>query len=111
MYRSQNMHSAKQSNLFNKPDADVKVEASDGIQFALHKRNLSIYTGRFPLEDSTVESDVVKLDESSRRLELLFQFVYPPGVPSLRDADMDFHDFMKFARVAEKYVVYIASRA
>ncbi|KAF8989149.1 hypothetical protein BDQ17DRAFT_1373442 [Cyathus striatus] len=98
----------KKSEKFNYlPDADVTFKSIDGVLFALHKRNLSIHTGGFPPADSSVESEPIQLTEKSEVLELLFQFVYPPGVPIL--VDVSFELLVELARAAEKYNVYIAT--
>ncbi|KAF8990734.1 hypothetical protein BDQ17DRAFT_343944 [Cyathus striatus] len=87
----------------NKPDADVSFKSSDGVLFALHRRNLATHAGGFPPPDTY---KIINIPEHSETLELLLQFVYPPDVPEL--AGVPFALFMQLAYAAEKYVVYIA---
>ncbi|KAF8989152.1 hypothetical protein BDQ17DRAFT_479033 [Cyathus striatus] len=96
----------KQSDIFNKYDADVTFKSSDGFLFKLHKKNLSIYTGGFPTTDITADDNIIPLEEKSGALELLFQFVYPPDFPTLADVSLDV--FIELSQAAEKYMVYIA---
>ncbi|KAF8990732.1 hypothetical protein BDQ17DRAFT_1371608 [Cyathus striatus] len=101
--------SAIKSQIFNKSDADVTFKSSDGILFALHKKNLAQHTGGFPPEETCAGPEVIELSEESETLELLFQFVYPPDDPSLKG--VPFTSLLKLAHAAEKYMVYIARSA
>ncbi|KAF8989151.1 hypothetical protein BDQ17DRAFT_479030 [Cyathus striatus] len=107
---SSESQSTNKSDKFNKSDADVIFQSSDGVLFALHKKNLAIYTGGFPETDTTEADEVIiPLEEKSEILELLFQFVYPPDFPSL--AGVPSEVFIQLAHAAEKYMVYIAMPA
>ncbi|KAF8989148.1 hypothetical protein BDQ17DRAFT_1314430 [Cyathus striatus] len=97
------------SQIFNKFDAEVTFKSSDGVLFAIHKRNLAQHTGGFPPEETCAGPEAIELSEESETLELLFQFVYPPDNPSLNE--VPFTTLLKVAHAAEKYMVYIARSA
>ncbi|KAF8990725.1 hypothetical protein BDQ17DRAFT_1178030, partial [Cyathus striatus] len=53
------------------PDADVTFKSSDGVLFALHKKNLATHTGGFPPADISADSKAIELEEDFDTLTLL----------------------------------------
>ncbi|KAF8987873.1 hypothetical protein BDQ17DRAFT_1435360 [Cyathus striatus] len=97
----------KKSEIFNKPGADATFKSSDGVLFALHKKNLETHAKGFPPADINVGAEIIDLSEESETLNLLFQFVYPDDdIPDLSDVSFTF--LMKLACASEKYVMHSA---
>ena len=96
----------------NVPGTDLIVQSSDGVVFHLHRKNFEVCTdGAFPgLHDSangsTAAEKILRLDEPSSILEIVFQFVYPRRQPSLKD--LDFQTISAIADAVEKYKVFAA---
>ncbi|KZV63401.1 hypothetical protein PENSPDRAFT_537416, partial [Peniophora sp. CONT] len=88
-------------------DADVTFESADRILFQLHRANLSTHSSVFP-NGPEIRSDgeVVKLEENSEVLELLFQHVYPVNVSAMDETPFDVLE--KVAEAAEKYQISVA---
>ncbi|KAK0440915.1 uncharacterized protein EV420DRAFT_1126065 [Desarmillaria tabescens] len=86
------------SSRFSYPDADTSIYSSDGILFRLHRINITL-NSHIPLQDG-------RLPESSRILELLFQFLYNQPQPDL--AELTFAVLLPLAEAAHKYRVYAA---
>ncbi|KAK0203175.1 hypothetical protein DFS33DRAFT_1236193, partial [Desarmillaria ectypa] len=79
-------------------DADTSIYSSDGIHFRLHRINITL-NSHIPLQDDP-------LPESSRTLELLFQFLYNEPQPDL--AELTFAVLLPLAEAAHKYRIYAA---
>ncbi|KIM44434.1 hypothetical protein M413DRAFT_442416 [Hebeloma cylindrosporum] len=98
----------------NVPGVDLVAQSSDGVVFHLHRKNLELYTdGAFPglhnsvnRSSSRAESQIVRLDELSLILEIVFQFLYPRRQPSLKG--LDFQTISAVADAVEKYRVFSA---
>jgi len=92
--------------------ADFIVQSSDGVVFHIHRKNLELYTdGAFPglhdsVNGSTAAGQIVRLDESSGVLEIVFQFIYPRRQPSLKG--VGFHTILAVADAVEKYKIFAA---
>jgi hypothetical protein len=88
------------------------VKSSDGVVFHLHRKNLELYTdGAFPgLHDSvnrsTATGQILRLDESSDVLKIVFQFIYPRRQPNLKS--VGFHTILAVANAVEKYKIFAA---
>ncbi|KAF8886682.1 hypothetical protein CPB84DRAFT_1684953, partial [Gymnopilus junonius] len=80
--------------------------SSDGMLFHIHHQNLAISTGAFPGSEFNTQGEIVELTESSKVLEILFQFIYPKKHPKLKD--LDFATLMEVVEVVEKYQVFSA---
>lgn len=95
----------------NDSDADVSFRSVDGVVFRLHKVNLSVTTGGFPLDfirgPMRDEYLYVDLAETADTLELLFGFVYP-RMHKTNIGIMDFDTLAALASAAEKYQVFVA---
>ncbi|KAG5642311.1 hypothetical protein DXG03_003012 [Asterophora parasitica] len=91
---------------FNSGDADVVFLSSDNVAFHIHRTYLEGNAGAFPPAEFDTQGEVVRLEESSTTLELLFQFVYPQRHPTLDDTP--FEVLAPLAEAAEKYEVFAA---
>jgi hypothetical protein len=88
------------------PDSDVTFISSDGVQFHIHKSNLTVSAGGFAPPEFETWGETVHLAETTLTLELLFQFCYPERHP---DVEMlEFSEFAILAEAAEKYQVFSA---
>ncbi|KAJ3711200.1 hypothetical protein C8R42DRAFT_648338 [Lentinula raphanica] len=97
----------KHSKVFNAADADIVILSSDNVQFRLHRKRLELSSGLFPLAaelPETSSKEVVRLTESGKTLDLLFQFMYPQRYPSLSGLKVD--QLLALAEAAEKYEVF-----
>ena len=99
----------------NVPGTDFTMQSSDGVVFHLHRKNLELYTdGEFPgVHDSangfTNEEQMLRLDEPSSILEIVFQFMYPRRQPSLKELKgLGFQTLSALADTVEKYKVFAA---
>jgi hypothetical protein len=97
------------------PHANITYRSSDGILFKLHAKHLEATSARLLSLASRTKSELdnqVPLDETSKVLEILFQFVHLPGErsnhqqPSIMNMKPDL--FFAIAGAAEKYVVFSA---
>ncbi|KAF5392382.1 hypothetical protein D9757_001503 [Collybiopsis confluens] len=85
----------------------VIIRSSDMVDFTMNKNNLEFFTGSFPSADACAESgDPIPLIESSKILQLLFEFVEQKPPPTLDGISFD--DLLRLAEAAEKYIVYSA---
>ena len=88
------------------------MESSDGVVFHLHRKNLELYTdGAFPglhdsVNGSTATEKILRLDEPSDVLKIVFQFIYPRRQPSLKG--VSFHTILAVADAVEKYKIFAA---
>ncbi|KAG5653456.1 hypothetical protein H0H81_000225, partial [Sphagnurus paluster] len=92
--------------VLNSQDADVVFQSSDGIQFRIHRLNLSVSSEGFSPPDQATFDDVTLLSETSSTLDLLFRFMYPEPQPDLER--LEFEALALLAEAAEKYQVYSA---
>ena len=83
--------------------------------FHLHRKNLELYTdGEFPgvhdsADGSTEEEQILRLDEPSSILEIVFQFMYPRRQLSLKGLkSLGFQTISAVADAVEKYKVFAA---
>jgi len=74
--------------------------------FKIHRKHLESTTGAFPGAEFETRGEVTHLTETSKVLEILFQFVYPRIHPDLREIDFD--TVSGVAEASEKYEVYAA---
>lgn len=88
-------------------DADVFFESVDNVRFGVHRKNLEVTTGAFPPSDIPTYGEVVRLSESSKTLDLLFQYIYPTTQPDI--SLLPFNTLAPLAEAAEKYQVYPAT--
>ncbi len=72
----------------------------------MQKRDLECFTGAFPAAETDSKGQVVSLTETSKTLELLFQFMRRAPPPSLEY--VIFGDLLPLSEAAEKYEVYSA---
>ncbi|RDB27170.1 hypothetical protein Hypma_004586 [Hypsizygus marmoreus] len=86
--------------------ADVTFVSKDGVHFCIQKKYMEATSGGFPPLEFDTRGEIVPLEESSKTLELLFQFMYPQRPP--RVADLDFEVLVPLAEAAEKYEVFSA---
>ncbi|VDB83222.1 unnamed protein product [Peniophora sp. CBMAI 1063] len=95
------------SERFSATDSDVTFESADSVLFKLHRANLSTHSSIFPV-GSEIRSDgeVVKLQEDSEVLEVLFQHVYPGDIPTMDD--IPFPLLSRIADAAQKYQITVA---
>lgn len=95
------------SSIVNDVDADVVCRSSDGLLFHVHRKNLEVCTGGFPLEAFWAGNRrQVRLPETAEVLEILFTFIYPRQHPDL--AGLRFSLLTQIADAAEKYEVFAA---
>ncbi|KAJ8518373.1 hypothetical protein ONZ45_g4571 [Pleurotus djamor] len=99
-----------QPSPFDRPDADIILRSSDGVEFRAHKLVLSlaspVFDDMFSMpqpkpsnEDTTLP--IVQFDEDSVTLEILLRDCYP--IPD--HVFTDISDLMKVLRAADKYQV------
>lgn len=91
----------------NNANADICFESNDNVRFAIHLKNLEATTGAFPPSDLPTYGEVVKLTESSKILDLLFQYIYPIQQPDI--SSLPFETLAGLAEAAEKYQVFPAT--
>jgi hypothetical protein len=84
----------------------VILRASDNIEYGTHKNYLGIYSGAFPSAEltSSLEIEVVQLEEDSVTLMLLLKFMHPEPPPNVWDLSDAVH--LHLADAAYKYMVY-----
>jgi len=95
------------------PHADITFRSSDDVLFKIHSKYLEATSARlftFAERKTSEFDDQAPLDETSEILEILFQFVHPPGEgsnhqqPSIMDIKPEI--FFAVAGASEKYVVF-----
>ncbi|KAJ3506944.1 hypothetical protein NLJ89_g6579 [Agrocybe chaxingu] len=91
---------------FNDSEADVTFQSVDGILFNLRRKYLELNTGAFPGAEFDTKGEITHLTETSKVLEVLFQFVYPKEQPDVEE--LSFMTLAGVAEAAEKYEVYAA---
>ncbi|KAJ8518354.1 hypothetical protein ONZ45_g4573 [Pleurotus djamor] len=98
------------SSPFNRPDADVILRSSDGIDFQVHKIILSIaspfFSDLFTLPqpqslDGQAPLPIVPFDEDSATLVILLHCCYPADDPTVTDAET----LNKVLKAADKYQI------
>ena len=85
---------------------DIFLQSSDGKLLGAHRRNLEMYTARFPIAGSAVISEPVFLEETYDVLSLMLQYTHNIRQPSLDD--IDFALLASLAEAVEKYMIYSA---
>jgi len=97
------------------PHADITFRSSDDVLLKIHSKYLEATSARlftFAERKTSEFDDQAPLDETSEVLEILFQFVHPPGEgsnhqqPSIMDIKPEI--FFAVAGASEKYVVFSA---
>ncbi|KAF9062730.1 hypothetical protein BDP27DRAFT_275478 [Rhodocollybia butyracea] len=93
------------SKSFQATDADIIVRSADNVSYRLHRKNLELAAGAFPLD----QEDLIhhELPESSAALDILFKFIYPQRYVTLDD--LDFEALLLLAEAAEKYQIRSAA--
>ena len=103
-------HAASAHTLFPvcDPGADRILRSSDGTLFKVFSRDLKMYSGAFPSPKVTIPgiTEILRLPESARVLELLFQFMRRQRQPDIKH--MAFGVLASLAEAVEKYEVYSA---
>lgn len=88
----------------------VILESSDGVQFGTHSNNLEVYSHGFPAaafaSQSVGHCDVVHMEENSKVVKLLLQYMHLMPQPILKI--IPFNVLEQLANAAEKYLVYPA---
>ncbi|KAL1658138.1 hypothetical protein GGF50DRAFT_67851 [Schizophyllum commune] len=85
-------------------DDVIVFRSSDGTLFNVHRSNLRCATDGPLAEDfPSSPTEIVRLTEDAKTLELLFAYVYPGAYPSVKELPIE--EFSKFAEAAEKYRV------
>ncbi|KAF8071468.1 hypothetical protein FPV67DRAFT_1481333 [Lyophyllum atratum] len=94
------------SATFDASDADVVFRSSDGMLFRIHRKNLDFASDGFPPAEFPLDDwQIVDLSEDSETLELMFRFVYPRLLPSMKG--VDFKSLAAVAEAVEKYQIYM----
>lgn len=94
------------ADLVNALDADLTIQAADGVELRVHRKYLAATTGAFPGAEFETNGEITHLTETSNVLGILFEFVYPRKHPDLRE--VDFETVAAVAEAAEKYEVFAA---
>lgn len=82
-------------------DADIIIRSTDNFSYRLHRRNLELAAGAFPLDQEHLGHS--ELPESSATLDILFKFIYPQRYVTLDD--LDFGALLLLAEAAERYQI------
>lgn len=88
-------------------DSDITIKSSDDVEFKVHRKNLDMFAEGFPGEEMKLTpEESVKLSETSKTLEILFQYMYRQPQPDL--SEFPFEDVSAVAEASEKYFVFAA---
>ncbi|KAJ7577535.1 hypothetical protein C8J56DRAFT_798711, partial [Mycena floridula] len=88
---------------------DITIRSRDGLYIGAHRANLGRFSEGFPNIDSVTScstNEILALDENSKILQLLMEFMHPQELPDC--SEIDFESLLDLAYAAQKYLIFSA---